>query len=210
MSLLYRNGTGRNNIAWGGGNTTKANYLRRTANGRNNISFINVTSNGTHKLMERTASGRNNIRWNNITFNFFNLADYPLQSYTIAGQPYPGHFTLEMTGVIGQDFYNITQYLTNGYNLTRYALDHSGYHKHEKTDIWIHVKRNDKTESDKYFNALKSHYSKLHIKNNVGTHTYAIDWSRSYSTSGGGEVLLQYLSGPEAIDVASINQFTFS
>ena len=210
MSLLYRNGTGRNNIAWGGGNTTKANYLRRTANGRNNISFINVTSNGTHKLMERTASGRNNIRWNNITFNFFNLADYPLESWEIPGQPYPGHFTLEMTGVVGQDFYNITQYLTNGYNLTRYALDHSGYHKNEKTDIWVHVKRNNQAEADKYFNALKSHYSKLHIKNNAGTHTYTIDWNRSYTATDTGVALLRYLSGPEAIDVASINQFTFS
>ena len=70
MSLLYRNGTGRNNIAWGGGTTTAGNYLRRTGTGRNNISFLNISSNGTHNILNRTASGRNNIKWQNTTFTF--------------------------------------------------------------------------------------------------------------------------------------------
>ena len=84
MSWLMRNGTGRNNIVWGGGNTTKANYLRRTANGRNDISFINVTSNGTHNILERYNTTRNGIRWNNLSFSFFSFSDYALyNTYSI-------------------------------------------------------------------------------------------------------------------------------
>ena len=70
MSLLYRNGTGRNNIAWGGGNTTTGNYLRRTGTGRNNIAYLQISSNGTWNILNRTASGRNNIAWKNTTFTF--------------------------------------------------------------------------------------------------------------------------------------------
>ena len=71
MSWLMRTGTGRTNISWGGGSTTSGNYLRRTADSRNSISYLQISSNGTYRLLERTASGRNNIRWNNLTFNFF-------------------------------------------------------------------------------------------------------------------------------------------
>ena len=70
MSLLYRNGTGRNNIAWGGGTTTSGKYLRRTGTSRNSISFIQISSNGTWNILNRTSSGRNNIQWKNTTFNF--------------------------------------------------------------------------------------------------------------------------------------------
>ena len=82
MSLLYRTGTGRNNIAWGGSNTTAGNYLRRTGTGRNSISFIQISTSGTWNILNRTASGRNNISWINTTFNFgTNLSGYPL--YTL-------------------------------------------------------------------------------------------------------------------------------
>ena len=70
MSLLYRNGTGRNNIAWGGSTSTAANYLRRTGTGRNNISYLQISTDGTHNILNRTASGRNNISWINTTFSF--------------------------------------------------------------------------------------------------------------------------------------------
>ena len=71
MSLLYRTGAGRNSIAWGGGTTTSANYLRRTDTSRNDISFINISSNGTYNILERYSTSRNSIRWNNIVFSFF-------------------------------------------------------------------------------------------------------------------------------------------
>ena len=70
MSYLIRTGTGRTNIKWGGGKSTKAKYLRRTGTGRNNISWIDISSNGTYNVLERTSSGRNNIRWYNTTFTF--------------------------------------------------------------------------------------------------------------------------------------------
>ena len=70
MSYLIRTGTGRNNISYGGGKSTKAKYLRRTGTGRNNISWIDINSNGTYNVLERTSTGRNNIRWYNTTFSF--------------------------------------------------------------------------------------------------------------------------------------------
>ena len=70
MSYLIRTGTGRNNIKWGGGKSTKAKYLRRTGTSRNSISWIDISSNGTYNVLERTSTGRNNIRWYNTTFNF--------------------------------------------------------------------------------------------------------------------------------------------
>ena len=70
MSYLIRTGTGRNNISYGGGKSTKAKYLRRTGTGRTNISWIDINSNGTYNVLERTNTGRNNIRWYNTTFSF--------------------------------------------------------------------------------------------------------------------------------------------
>ena len=67
MSYLIRTGTGRNNISYGGGKSTKAKYLRRTGSGRTNISWIDINSNGTYNVLERTGNSRNNIRWYNIT-----------------------------------------------------------------------------------------------------------------------------------------------
>ena len=80
MSLLYRNGTGRNNVAWGGSTSTAANYLRRTGTSRNNIAYLNISTSGTWNLLERTASSINSIRWNNITFSFLSFAKYQLGS----------------------------------------------------------------------------------------------------------------------------------
>ena len=70
MSLLYRNGTGRNSISFGGNNTTSLNYLRRTSTGRNNIQWYTISSNGTYNILERYNTSRNGIRWNNIVFSF--------------------------------------------------------------------------------------------------------------------------------------------
>lgn len=80
MSLLYRNGTGRNNVAWGGSISTAANYLRRTGTGKNDIAYLNISTSGTWNLLERTASGINSIRWKNITFSFLSFAKYQLGS----------------------------------------------------------------------------------------------------------------------------------
>ena len=82
MSYLIRTGTGRNNISYGGGKSTKAKYLRRTGTGRNNISWIDINSNGTYNVLERTSTGRNNIRWYNTTFSFVGHKEI---SYYLAG-----------------------------------------------------------------------------------------------------------------------------
>ena len=70
MSYLIRNGTGRNNITYGGGTNVAAKYLRRTGTGRTNISWIDISSNSTVNVLERTGTSRNNIRWYNTTFSF--------------------------------------------------------------------------------------------------------------------------------------------
>lgn len=67
--FLYRTGTGRNNISWGGNTSTVGNYLRRTGTGRNNIQFYVIPqSNATYNILNRTGTGRNNITWQNYIF----------------------------------------------------------------------------------------------------------------------------------------------
>ena len=95
MSLLYRNGTGRNNIAWGGGTTTSGNYLRRTGTSRNSISFIQISSNGTWNILNRINSGRNNIAWQNTTFNF--KSAYELMFDEIMGPVFQSENTFHMS-----------------------------------------------------------------------------------------------------------------
>ena len=87
MSWLMRTGTGRNNISFGGNGSIKGKYFKRTANGRNNVQWINISSNGTHKLLERNGTGRNNVRWNNLTFSFY----VPINSYLVADRDRTGN-----------------------------------------------------------------------------------------------------------------------
>ena len=89
MSLLYRTGNGRNNIAWGGSTSTAATYLRRISTGRNDISYISISSNGTYNILNRTSTGRNNISWINTTFNFGgDLTECPLHTINMGGAEY--------------------------------------------------------------------------------------------------------------------------
>lgn len=115
MSWLRRTGTGRNNIAWGGGATTSGQYLRRISTGRNNISYINISTSGTYNLLERTSTGRNNIRWNNLTFNFGpNLSGYPLYSlYYGSGNYNPYNITWYSGSTFGRFF--CRKVYNNGY-----------------------------------------------------------------------------------------------
>ena len=117
MSYLMRNGTGRNNIVWGGGTTTSANYLRRTGTSLNSISFINISSNGTYNILERYSTSRNSIRWNNIVFSFANFSTYKLNYY----EKYDTGYNLELFPYDSDDsrrsaygFY-VNRYLSNGY-----------------------------------------------------------------------------------------------
>lgn len=70
MSLLYRTGNGRNDIAWGGGATSAATYLQRWGGGRNDCGYVWIGSNGTWNLLNRWGGGRNDINWGNVSFNF--------------------------------------------------------------------------------------------------------------------------------------------
>ena len=77
-----RNGTGRNNIVYGRGSSTKGKYFKRTGTSRNNVQWIDISSNGTHNLLERTATSINSIRWNNLSFSFFTQYESTYKSST--------------------------------------------------------------------------------------------------------------------------------
>ena len=71
MSYLMRNGTGRNNIVFGGSTSTNGKYLRRTSTGRNNIQWYSINNtNTTINILERYNSTRNGIRYSNVAFYF--------------------------------------------------------------------------------------------------------------------------------------------
>ena len=123
MSLLRRTGTGRNNIAWGGGTTTSGNYLRRTSSGRNNISFINISASGTWNILNRTSSGRNDISWKNTTFSFGpDLTKYPL--YTNTNSYISVEYQMIWEASYFVYYYKIGKINRNGY--TNIAKVHSG------------------------------------------------------------------------------------
>ena len=134
MSLLYRTGNGRNNIAWGGSTSTAATYLRRTSIGRNDISYINISSNGTYNILNRTGTGRNNISWINTIFNFgTNLSGYPLYSRTLTD----GYTTYNVEWVCSgtRSGFIINTINRNGYSNISETFD--GDHKVDKSIIRI-------------------------------------------------------------------------
>ena len=71
MSYLMRNGTGRNNVVFGGSTSTNGKYLRRTSTGRNNIQWYSINNtNTTINILERYNSTRNGVRYSNVAFYF--------------------------------------------------------------------------------------------------------------------------------------------
>lgn len=71
VSYLMRNGTGRNNIVFGGSASTNGQYLRRTSTGRNNIQWYSINNtNTTINILERYNNTRNGIRYSNVAFYF--------------------------------------------------------------------------------------------------------------------------------------------
>ena len=70
MSLLRRTGTSRNNIEWYSSTNSSGQYLQRISTNRNDISFIQISSNGTYNLLNRISNGINDIQWKNTTFSF--------------------------------------------------------------------------------------------------------------------------------------------
>ena len=111
MSYLIRTGSSRTSVSWGGSSVAST-YLKRTGSTRNNISYVNIQSNGTHKLLERYNTTRNGIRWNNLTFSFGSLVTkYPLyidHEYQIGIQTYSGSIFM----------YKLVSYLNNGYSIS--------------------------------------------------------------------------------------------
>ena len=177
MSLLYRNGTGRNNIAWGGGTTTSANYLRRTGTGRNNISYINISSNGTHKLLERYSTSRNSIRWNNIAFSFANFSTYKLDLISFNSQSSGNMGVINRRNRIVP--YYVNRYLSNGYYAwpTDSELNNTFYKAiNTNNDVIMLLSRSYYSQ----LRSLVSRYSKIssHIVTTSGTtydKTYSIN-----------------------------------
>ena len=122
MSLLYRTGSGRNNIAWGGGTTAAATYLRRISNGRNDINYISISTSGTYNILNRTSTGRNNISWINTTFSFLSFTGSSTKLYNY-DDSYMTYYGASGSSVVDRSYYiyevESFNYLTNGYDITR-------------------------------------------------------------------------------------------
>lgn len=123
MSLLYRTGNGRNDIAWGGGATSAATYLQRWGGGRNDCGYVWIGSNGTWNLLNRWGGGRNDINWGNVSFSFTNLAQYAMGNNN--------GFNIVFTGNNGRfsaKFGRYYAYATwNGYVLSNFISFGSSY-----------------------------------------------------------------------------------
>ena len=113
MSLLYRNGTDRNNIAWGGSTTIILNYLQRTSSSRNNIRWYTIPqSNATYNLLNRTSTGRNDIVWKNTTFTFggdLTKVDYTYIRFSGQGTSWEGIAYFSGNNVDGISISNVTK-----------------------------------------------------------------------------------------------------
>lgn len=174
MSWLMRTGTGRNNISFGGNGSIKGKYFKRTANGRNNVQWINISSNGTHKLLERNGTGRNNVRWNNLTFSFY----VPINSYLVADRDRTGNnmdinervydYNINISGMSeyrGMEYFiNVDSYFTNGWNVSlNKALDLGGISG--EMDMTVYMQDNHCTN---LYNTLRNNYSRINFKDSSG------------------------------------------
>ena len=113
MSLLRRMGNNRNNIEWYSSTNTSGQYLQRTSTNRNDISFINISSNGTYNLLNRISNGINDIQWKNTTFSFgIDLRNYPLYTNPNGNNPYNFYWV---------SAYTINRFVINTINKTSYT-----------------------------------------------------------------------------------------
>ena len=172
MSLLYRNGTGRNNIVWGGSTSTSGNYLRRTSTGRNDISFINISSNGTYNILNRTSTGINDIQWINTVFSFFDLRNYPL---TYIGTNSSTKYMANVVNPTGLAYYSTVTVSKNRYTFSgRWAYTSYDYNNRN-----LYIKPSGGLSAARQLvNMIKSNYDRF---------TYST--SSSYSTNGNIDVI---------------------
>ena len=135
MSWLIRTGTERNNVSYGGGSTTKGNYLKRTNSGRNNIQWLNINSNGTYNLLERYNTTRNGIRWNNLVFSFGpDLTKYLLYTNTA---PSDAEYQMIWFASYYAYFYKIGKINSNGYTNISKVYTSSPGRNHNYINIYF-------------------------------------------------------------------------
>ena len=159
MSYLMRNGTGRNNIVYGGSASTNGNYLRRTSTGRNNISFINISNtNTTINALERYNTSRNSIRWNNIAFSFGNIPQYSTSKIIISDYMYNFDNSSVKGASFGYLYYTVSSYLPNGYKLNYTEASNTYYHANSNCIIIILP---DYSTTNNLYNYINEKYSKI-------------------------------------------------
>ena len=180
MSYLYRNGTGRNNILYGGNNTTSLNYLRRTGTSRNSIQWYTISSNGTYNILERYNTSRNSIRWNNIVFSFGNI-----DKYTNIDNIFVTDLTSETYDKDSPYKYLIMKYeirsfLSNGYTLNR--IGQYGVMPYHKNASSLFICNNTQYNSlSGLFNYIKNTYTKITFK--MSNNTQYIKTINEYDTN---------------------------
>lgn len=221
MSWLMRTGTGRNNISFGGNGSTKGKYFKRTANGRNNVQWIDISSNGTHKLLERNGTGRNNIRWNNLTFSFY----APINSYLVADNDRLGNNIPNDERVYDYNillrympeieywgmgyFLNVDSYFVNGWNVSlNKALDLGGLTRVPKMTVYM-----QDGHCTNLYNTLKNNYSRINLKDSSGlvrSSTGFGDWEYSDNSIRTTAIYFDNIPGLSGFNVANIRQIYFT
>ena len=179
MSWLIRTGTGRNNVSYGGGSTTKGNYLKRTNSGRNNIQWLNINTNGTYDLLERYNTTRNGIRWNNLVFSFGpDLTKYLLHS------PDDGEHQMAWFASYYAYFYKIGKINSNGYtNISKVGTTSPG-----RNNNYINIYFKD-TSTD--MSTIIYQYSKITI---TGTERDGKAYSYTCNLDESNGIALEYRS----------------
>ena len=159
-------------IVYGGGSGTNGQYLRRTSTGRNDISFIQISSNGTYNILERYSTSRNSIRWNNVSFSFFDLRNYPL---TYIGTNSSTKYMANVVNPTGLAYYSTVTVSKNRYTFS----GNWAYSNYDYNNRNLYIKLSGGlSAAQQLVNMIKSNYDRF---------TYST--SSSYSTNGNTDVI---------------------
>lgn len=159
MSYLMRIGEGRNDIEFGGSNSTKGNYLTRNGNGRTDINFENISTGGiSYNLLYRYNTKLNDISWYPVLFSFFSLNDYPLRSDTVGSNQYNSSFAI---GYPLQKSYRLFSTLKDEQS---YSVEHVVEIMYGVSDVYFEFQFNSNSAATAFSMGVDSTFNRFYIK----------------------------------------------
>ena len=201
-----RNGTGRNNIVYGGSSSTNGQYLNRTATSLNSIRWLNISTSGTWNLLERTSTGRNNIRWNNLSFSF----GTDLSKYSLFLRKYSGYGYYNCTIEFNQKyryFYKIGSINFNTYSNISHIVSLNALLDY--SSIIIFYEENDVKNA---YNDIISNCTRFILKGNfdgIGSNKdFLFTESRYYIASSYSYITFKF--NADFDDINTLSSITFS